>query len=126
MRETLADAGTGALVTIVLSFLPFSSIAGGAVAAHRDGGGYTRGLWVGTLAGVAAMLPLLVLFVPALYIAGLLGFGIPPSAPAYDLFLGLVFGFFLAYTVGISAVGGVCGVWVRRNRDWNLDPGRWR
>jgi hypothetical protein len=126
MRETLTDAGMGAVVTVVLSFLPFSSVAGGAVAAHRNGGGYARGLWLGTLAGVAAMLPLLALFVPALYIAGLLGFGIPPSSSAYDLFLALVFAFFLAYTVGVSAVGGLCGVWARRNTDWDLDPARWR
>jgi hypothetical protein len=71
------------------------------------------------------MVPLLALFVPALYIAGLLGFGISPSSPAYDVFLGLVFGFFLVYTVGISALGGLCGVWARSNTDWDLDPGRW-
>ncbi|MFC6976130.1 DUF5518 domain-containing protein [Halomicroarcula sp. GCM10025709] len=126
MRETLTDAGVGALVTVVLSVIPFSSIAGGAVAAHRNGGGYGRGLWLGTLAGIAAMVPLLALFVPALYVAGLLGFGIPPSSSAYELFLGIVFAFFLAYTVGVSAVGGVCGVWARRHTDWDLDPGRWR
>ncbi|MBV0922636.1 hypothetical protein KTS45_00335 [Halomicroarcula limicola] len=87
MRETLTDAGWGALVT---------------------------------LAGVAAMVPLL-----ALYVAGALGVGVPPSSPAYDLFLGLVFGFFLAYAVGLSTVGGLGGTWMRRHTDWNLDPSRW-
>ncbi|WP_236044620.1 hypothetical protein [Haloarcula nitratireducens] len=52
MRETLTDAGWGALVTLALSMIPFSS-----------------------LAGVAAMVPLLALFVPALYVSGLFGFG---------------------------------------------------
>jgi hypothetical protein len=125
MRQTLVDAGWGTLVTLVLSFLPFSSIVGGAVAANRHGGGYGTGLWVGLLAGVGAMVPLLVLFLPALYVVGLLGFGIPPSSPAYGLFLGLVFTFFLAYTVGLSAVGGLGGTWARRNREWDLDPQRW-
>ncbi|WP_135303164.1 DUF5518 domain-containing protein [Haloarcula amylovorans] len=125
MRETLMDAGWGALVTLVLSMIPFSSFVGGAVAAHRHGSGYATGLWIGMLAGIAAMVPLLVLFVPALYVASVLGFGISPSSPAYDLFLGLVFGFFLAYTVGLSAVGGLGGAWTRRHTDWNLDPNRW-
>ncbi|MDS0283129.1 DUF5518 domain-containing protein [Haloarcula onubensis] len=125
MRETLVDAGWGALVTLALSIFPFSSVVGGAVAANRHGGGYLRGLWLGTLAGVAAMAPLLVLFVPSLYIAGSLGFGIPPSSPGYGLFLGLVFVFFLAYTVGLSAFGGLGGAWARANTDWNLDPVRW-
>jgi len=125
MRETLVDAGWGALVTLTLSFLPFSSIVGGATAANRHGGGYLSGLWLGTLAGVGAMAPLLALFVPALTIAGRLGFGIPPSSPAYGLFLALVGAFFLAYTVGLSALGGLGGTWARRNRAWNLDPQRW-
>ncbi|QIO23308.1 DUF5518 domain-containing protein [Haloarcula sp. JP-L23] len=125
MRETLVDAGWGALVTVALSFVPFSSVIGGAVAANRHGSGYASGLWLGLLAGVGAMVPLLVLFVPALSIAGALGFGIHPSSPAYELFLALVFAFFLAYTVGLSALGGLGGVWVARHTEWQLDPGRW-
>jgi len=125
MRETLVDAGWGALVTLVLSIFPFSSVLGGAVAASRHGGGYRSGLWLGTLAGVAAMVPLLALFVPSLFIAGLLGFGIPPSAPGYRVFIALVFAFFLAYTVGLSALGGLGGAWARANTDWDLDPARW-
>ena len=125
MRETFVDAGWGALVTLALSILPFSSVVGGAVAAHRQDGSYVRGLWLGTLAGVAAMVPLLALFIPSLYIAGLLGFGIPPSSPGYGIFLALVFAFFLLYTVGLSALGGLGGTWAGRNTDWNLDPARW-
>lgn len=125
MRETFVDAGWGALVTLTLSIFPFSSVVGGAVAANRHGGGYASGLWLGTLAGVAAMVPLLALFVPSLAIAGWLGFGIPPSSPGYGLFLVLVFAFFLAYTVGLSAVGGLGGTWLGRHTGWNLDPTRW-
>jgi len=125
VRETLVDAGWGGLVTVVLSFVPFSSVAGGAVAAQRHGGGYPRGLWLGTVAGGVALVPLLVLFLPALYIVGLLGYGVPVSSPAYGLFLALVGGFFLAYTVGLSAVGGLCGVWIDRHTDRDLDPQRW-
>jgi hypothetical protein len=125
MRETLVDVGWGAVVTLALSVLPFSPVVGGAVAANRHGGGYAVGLALGALAGVVAMVPLLGLFVPALYVAGRLGFGIPPGAPGYELFLAIVFALFLAYTVGLSALGGLGGAWASANTDWNLDPGRW-
>ena len=125
MRETLVDAAWGALVTLLLSVIPFSSLVGGAVAANRHGGGYASGLWLGVLAGVGAMVPLLALFLPAIYIVGLLGLGIPPSSPGYGLFLALVFTFFLLYTVGLSGVGGLGGVWAGRHTEWNLDPQRW-
>lgn len=125
MRESVTSAGIGALVTVALSFIPFSSVAGGAVAAANHGGGYRTGFWLGTLAGACAMVPLLALFVPALYIAGLLGFGIPPGTPGYGLFLALVFTFFLLYTVGLSALGGLGGVWISVHTDWDIDANRW-
>ncbi|GAA5432232.1 DUF5518 domain-containing protein [Haloarcula japonica] len=125
MRESVTNAGIGALVTIALSFVPFSSVAGGAVAAANNGGRYRTGLWLGTLAGICAMVPLFALFIPALYIASLLGFGIPPGAPGYDLFLALVFAFFLLYTVGLSALGGLGGVWVSVHTDWDMDADHW-
>jgi hypothetical protein len=125
MRETLVDAGWGAVVTLALSVVPFSSVLGGAVAADRHGGGYGTGLALGALAGVVAMVPLLVLFVPALFVAGQLGLGIPPGAPGYDLFLVLVGTLFLAYTVGLSALGGLGGAWAAAHTDWDLDPARW-
>lgn len=118
----LADATVGAVVTLVLSFLPFSSVAGGAVAAHRRGGGSVAGFGVGLLAGVLAMVPLAILFVPALAIASWLGFGIDPSSPAYGLFLAIVAVLFVCYTVGLSGLGGLVGTWTRANTDWRLDP----
>lgn len=121
----LVAAGAGALITVALSFIPFSSVLGGIAAASRRGGGYLSGLSIGTAAGVLAMVPLAALFVPALGIAGYLGFGISPTAPAYDLFLAIVFLLFVLYTVGSSALGGVLGVWIRVNTTWNLDPMHW-
>jgi hypothetical protein len=125
VRSLVRDAGWGAAVTVVLSVIPFSPLVGGAVATSRREGGYVAGLGVGSIAGVIAAIPLLALFVPALGIAGLLGFGIAPSSSAYGVFLAIVFGLFGLYTVGLSALGGVGGVWARANTDWNLDPTRW-
>lgn len=119
------DAGWGAAVTIVLSMLPFSPVVGGAVASHRQEGRYVAGFGLGVLSGFIAAIPLLALFVPAIWVAGLLGFGMSPSSPAYGLFLAIVFGLFGLYTLGLSALGGVGGVWTRRHTGWNLDPARW-
>lgn len=124
-REWLRAAGYGAAVTLALSVIPFSPIAGGATAGFRREGSYRDGLAVGTLAGVVAAAPLVVLLVPALAVVGWLGIGVSPSSPAYDLFLALVAVLFLAYTVGLSAAGGLAGVWVRRHTDHELDPARW-
>jgi len=121
----LWDAGYGALLTLALSVIPFSPVAGGAASAFRSGGGYLRGLAVGSFAGVLAALPLVVLLVPALRVVRWVGVGISPSSPTYDVFLALVVGLFLAYTVGLSVLGGAVGVWARRHTAWNLDPARW-
>lgn len=125
MAGVLRDAGWGAAVTIVLSVIPFSPVVGGAVASHRRAGGYVAGLGVGIVSGAVAAIPLLALFVPALLIVGWLGYGVPTSSPAYGVFLAIVFGLFTLYTVGLSALGGLGGVWMRANTDWDLDPTRW-
>jgi hypothetical protein len=125
MRRAVVDADVGALVTVVLSVIPLSPIGGGAVAANRHGGGYASGVWLGLLTGVGAAVPLLALFVPALYIASALGFGISPSSPAYEPFLVIVFALFSLYTVGLSVFGGLIGTWASAHTDWELDPGRW-
>lgn len=124
-RGPLWDAGYGALVTLVLSVIPFSPVAGGAVAAARRDGGYLRGFGRGLLAGVVAAAPLALILIPAIRVVGWLGVGIAPSDPAYGLFLTLVAALFLAYTVGLSAIGGLLGVWTRRHTDWTLDPSQW-
>lgn len=125
MAGMVRDAGWGAAVTVVLSVIPFSPVLGGAVAAHRRERGYLGGLGVGVVSGVLAAVPLLALFVPALLAVSWLGYGVSPSSAAYGVFLAIVFGLFGAYTIGLSAIGGLGGVWARANTDWDLDPSRW-
>jgi len=120
--SALVSVGLGAAVTVALSFVPFSSLLGGAVAASHREGGYGRGVGVGTAAGVAAAVPLGILFVSAFAIVEYLGFGVPSSSPAYDLYLVIVALLFVLYTVGLSALGGLVGVWTRANTTWDLDP----
>lgn len=123
--SAFVNVGLGATVTIALSFVPFSSVLGGAAAVSRRDRGYLWGLGVGTAAGTAAAIPLGILFAAAFAVVERLGFGVPPSSPAYDLFLGIVALLFLLYTVGLSALGGVVGVWIRANTTWELDPAGW-
>jgi len=114
----------GAIVTLVLSVIPFSPVLGGAVAAVRYDHGYVAGLSVGALAGIAAAVPLAVLLVPVVWLVSYLGF-FAPSSPAYGVFVALVAGLFLAYTVGGSAVGGLAGVALDRHTDRDLGASRW-
>jgi hypothetical protein len=116
----------GGIVTVVLSVIPFSPVVGGAVAALRYDRGYLAGLGVGVLAGVVAAVPLGALLVPVVWVVGyVLGLGVSPTSPAYGVFLALVGGLFLAYTVGLSALGGLAGVAVGRHTGWDPDGSRW-
>lgn len=122
----LASAVLGALVAVVLSVLPFSPVLGGAASVARYGNDrYAVGAGVGLLAGLGAAMPLAVLLGAALWIVGALGVGVLPSSPAYDVFLAVVGALFLFYTVGLSALGGLVGVWVDRHTVWTLDPVAW-
>ena len=116
----------GAIVTVVLSVVPFSPVAGGAVAALRYDRGYLAGLGVGALAGVVAAVPLGALLVPVVWAVGyVLGMGASPTSPVYGVFLAIVGGLFLVYTVGGSAFGGLAGVAVGRHTDRDVDGCRW-
>ncbi len=104
--NTLINGLIGAVVTILLSFTIVSPIIGGAVAGYLE---QTDGVRVGAIAGGIAIIPLLlfgVLFV-GLFPAG----GMPVA-------FGLVFVLFLVvggiiWTVGLSALGGYLGVYLR-------------
>lgn len=104
------DALVGAAVSIVLlPFVPFSPVIGGAVAGYlhrRDG------IVIGTLSGAIALLPALFLF--GAFGLGVVGIGlISPLASGIALFvLMLGFMFILAYVLGLSAVGGLIGVYL--------------
>ncbi len=118
--DTLINAVIGLVASIVLSFLPFSPLFGGAVAGYLEGGNSSDGLRVGAISGALGVVVgavVLVLFVVVFGVlvsgtagaqAGVLGgFGL--------LFLlgGSVVG--AVYLVGLSAIGGSLGNYVKRN-----------
>lgn len=109
--STGLNALIGAVAGIVLSFVPLSPLLGGALASYLEGGTYREGAMVGLVAGLIMFLPF-VLF--GLFVGSILvGFG--PSGPAFVF--GVLGGFVLTtvaiYTVGLGALGGYIGVYLR-------------
>ena len=127
-ERTVINAILGAVVGVVLSFIPFSTVVGGAVAGFLEGPEPREGAIVGALAGVITFLPIAGIAVIAL---GVLGFGMGAGAAPIEGFavatlLVLVFAFLVfCYTVGLSLLGGYLGAYLaqeypsqrRRTRD---------
>lgn len=100
------NALIGAAVAVVFSFLGVSPLLGGAAAGYlerRDGGR------VGAIAGVFATVPILGVLALVGVLLGVLGFGDPFSAFGLLMIAAL---FASVYTVALSTVGGVLGVYL--------------
>lgn len=109
--NTLMNALIGAAVSIVLAFLPFSTVLGGGVAGYLQGGEYADGAKVGAISGVFAAIPFafLLVFVGVFLLAVPVRFALALAVFAVTLLFVLSI-----YTVGLSALGGVLGVYVKR------------
>lgn len=113
-RETIVNAIIGAVASVVLSFVPFSTVLGGAIAGYLEGPNRSEGMKAGALAGgILTLLSVAFGFLFFLFmllgIAGEGGFG--------GLFILLFFGFFgvlmlVIYTVGLGALGGYLGAYL--------------
>lgn len=116
--NTHLNALIGAAVTVLTAFfVPLSPILGGAIAGYLEGTGGDSGLKVGSLAGVIALVPLLVIVPFALLV-----FVFEPIAAVSILFiLTIAVGFLAVYTVGFSALGGVLGVYLYDEFGTNSD-----
>ena len=107
--NSYVNALLGAAVSVVLSFLPFSPVVGGAVAGYLEG---SDGARLGALAGVFAAIPMFGLF----FLVGgalfaFLGFGeaaLGSLAVAFAVVLLVA-----AYSLALSTVGGMLGVYLR-------------
>lgn len=107
--NTYFNALIGASVSVILGFIPFSPLLGGGLAGYLDGGDTRSGARVGAMAGVLASIPFALLAV-----LGLALFIIVPEGGAIGLSIGLVaiVLIIVTYTVGLSVIGGVLGVYV--------------
>lgn len=109
--NTLLNAVIGAIATIVLSFVPFSPLLGGAIAAYLEGGDSGDGLRIGAISGAIASLPavgillLLLVFLPF----------VPEPAVIVGgaLLLFLAVALAIGYFAAVSALGGILGIYLR-------------
>ncbi|WP_434521519.1 DUF5518 domain-containing protein [Halorubrum sp. AS12] len=120
-EDTLRNAVIGAVASVLLTFTGISPLLGGAVAGYLNSDGTADsgdGLRVGALSGFIASVPIagLLLLVLVLFpFFGFFGFPIEFSLVAGSLF---VFGAIAvvastAYTVVLSALGGLLGVYLK-------------
>lgn len=122
--ETWINALIGAVVGVVLSMLPFSTVIGGAVAGYLHGGGREAGIRVGALAGGIMLVPILLflLVVGNLFLFASVGgmgpggmFGAAGGLTIVAFIFALFFG--LVYIVGFAALGGYIGNYVKHDTD---------
>lgn len=118
MSNTWVNAIVGALISVVLTpAIPLAPVLGGAVAGYLEDERGSAGLRVGALSGVLAVVPLLLLFV----VVGNLLFalfasvaGAPPGLAELGGLVLVVAGFVaVVYTIGLSALGGWLGGYIR-------------
>ncbi|ELZ03167.1 hypothetical protein C482_04074 [Natrialba chahannaoensis JCM 10990] len=115
--RTAINALIGAVVAVVLSFIPFSTIIGGAVAGFLEGPETRDGVLAGALAGAIMFVPVVGI---ALFFLGFMGFGFGVAAVPFEgfvvvlAFFGLLSTVVLLYTVGLSLLGGVLGSYLAR------------
>ncbi|MDZ7851053.1 MAG: DUF5518 domain-containing protein [Halodesulfurarchaeum sp.] len=119
-RSPVLNAIIGGIAGVILSFIPLSPILGGAIAGYLQDGTGENGVKVGAGAGLVMLLPFLFI---GFFLVMILGFGgishtYGMEFGATPFFVGLIGLFAIAltalYTVGLSALGGYLGVYVRR------------
>lgn len=116
----------GAVVTVALSFLPFSPALGGALAGYLERGESDRTVSVGALAGLVPALPALAIlaFVLGGLVAGLVTIGRVGEAVVVGAML-LLSGLLVATLAGaLGAVGGYVGGRFAQRRDRRIDARR--
>jgi hypothetical protein len=116
--DTLVNAIIGAVATALLSgFVPLAPLLGGGIAGYLEGGKRDDGVRVGLLSGVIGLAISLVFFVVVfVFLAAFLAF-VPEALGVFGAMglLVLVLGTVMtaAYFLGLSALGGWLGNYVR-------------
>jgi hypothetical protein len=108
--NTLINALIGAGVGILLSFIPFSTLLGGAIAGYLAGGEPKDGLRVGALSGAIMSIPIM------LFSMGLglyFGFVTGVAPIAFGIVAIFLLGISALYTVGLGALGGYLGIYLQ-------------
>jgi len=121
--DTLVNAALGAVVSVVLSgVVPFGPLVGGGVAGYLQGGDRTDGLRVGFVSGLIAAIPAAAVFalVFSFVTTVLIGTGDVAVPALFGALFALLALFVFVFVVGLSAVGGWLGNYVRYDTDFEL------
>ena len=92
------NAFVGAAATMIFSFTFLSPVIGGAVAAWLEEGGTSVSVRIGTLSGILALIPVIIV------LSGLVIAEVIPSGLG-----GLSIGGAIVYVIVLSAIGGYLG-----------------
>jgi hypothetical protein len=125
--DTLPNALIGAVVTtLTVGAVPLAPVLGGAAAGYLQGGTRSDGVRIGVWSGVVALIPALLLgtlvfgFLGSAIFGGAMGPGMGPGGGLLAggigiavLLVGLVVG--LVYVVGLSALGGYLGNYLKHD-----------
>jgi len=115
VSDSTLHALIGAVVTVVFSFVPFSPVLGGGVAAYLNDADTSDGVRIGALSGLIASVPLLLIGLLAVTFLGFFAIGVGNGGIGIGLgglFAILLIGVVtIAYTVGLSALGGYLGAY---------------
>ena len=120
--DTLLNAVIGAVVTVLTTFIPFSPVLGGAVAAYLQQSDQSAAVKVGAISGLLASIPfvLIVVFLGSI-VPFLPAFGTPGAvAGLFGVFLIFAILIGALYTIGLSALGGYLGWYLRAETDVEL------
>lgn len=109
--DTLVNAAIGALVSVILSFLPFAAILGGALAGFLQRRDVSGGAKVGALSGFLAAIPILLLLA---VLGAFVPFTPAELAVPSSIVLVVLFVVVVGYFVGASALGGAIGGYLAR------------
>ncbi|WP_123623752.1 DUF5518 domain-containing protein [Halorubrum sp. CSM-61] len=108
LGDVLIYGLVGGIAGSVLSFVPFATVLGGAVAGYLCGGRSADALKTGAVAGVVMTLPFAAAVAFLLFFLGIAG------APAeFGVVALFVIGLAAAYTLGSGIVGGYLGRYLR-------------
>lgn len=122
--NTFLNALVGAVVSVVASsFVPFAPVLGGALAGYFEGGTRSDGVKVGAISGGIALIPVVGILFLVLSLIGFIsvgsGEGVLPFAFG-GIIVVFVFAAIVVYTVGLSALGGWIGNYVKYETDFDL------
>jgi hypothetical protein len=109
-QPSTRDANTpiNALIGVLLSFVPLSPVLGGAVAGYLEGGTAKAGMRVGPIVGLVMPLPFSLFGLFGLW---LFVFDVTVALLGFVILLGFL-GF---YTIGLSTLDGVLGVYLHND-----------